>query len=168
MSMFRSALCGFAAGAVGTVAMDLVWFVRYKRSGGQSSFLAWETASGLDSWDAASAPAKVGKLLYETVSHRDGAVPPANELVSAMRTTGFRHVVLDETRRLVKFRVAGLELSGEIIYRQKGDVFGVFADERGDAQLGWAQVDEPRRDALGEARGRRSIGSGRFGQLAPS
>ena len=71
MSMFRSALCGFAAGAVGTVAMDLVWFVRYKRSGGQSSFLAWETASGLDSWDTASAPAKVGKLLYETVSHRD-------------------------------------------------------------------------------------------------
>src|SRR5205823_12078066 len=71
MSMFRSARCGVAAGAVGTVAMDLVWFVRYKRSGGQSSFLTWEAASGLDSWDAASAPAKVGKLLYETVSHRD-------------------------------------------------------------------------------------------------
>src|SRR5438270_9988230 len=71
MSMFRSALCGLAAGTVGTVAMDLVWFVRYKRGGGQSTFLAWETASGLNSWDAASAPAKVGKLLYETVSQRE-------------------------------------------------------------------------------------------------
>jgi hypothetical protein len=71
MSMFRSALCGVAAGAIGTVAMDLVWFVRYKRSGGQSTFVAWETASGLNSWDAASAPAKVGRLLYETVSHRE-------------------------------------------------------------------------------------------------
>ena len=42
---------------------------------------------------------------------RDGAVPPAHELVEAMRATGFRHVVLDETRRAVKFRQAGLELN---------------------------------------------------------
>src|SRR6478672_6978424 len=35
---------------------------------------------------------------------RDGAVPPAAELVAAMRATGFRHVVLDETRSAVKFR----------------------------------------------------------------
>ena len=42
---------------------------------------------------------------------RDGVVPPANELVAAMRATGFRHVVLDETRCAVKFRVPGLELN---------------------------------------------------------
>ncbi len=42
---------------------------------------------------------------------RDGAVPPASELVAAMRATGFRHVVLDETRRAVKFRRQGLELN---------------------------------------------------------
>src|SRR6266567_1627055 len=42
---------------------------------------------------------------------RDGAVPPADELVGAMRATGFRHVVLDEPRRAVKFRRQGLELS---------------------------------------------------------
>jgi thiamine biosynthesis lipoprotein len=42
---------------------------------------------------------------------RDGAVPPAAELVAAMRATGFRHVVLDETRSAVKFRAAGLELN---------------------------------------------------------
>jgi thiamine biosynthesis lipoprotein len=42
---------------------------------------------------------------------RDGAVPPADDLIAAMRATGFRHVVLDETRTAVKFRVAGLELN---------------------------------------------------------
>jgi FAD:protein FMN transferase len=42
---------------------------------------------------------------------RDGAVPPPAELVKAMRATGFRHVVLNEARRAVKFRVAGLELN---------------------------------------------------------
>jgi len=42
---------------------------------------------------------------------RDGAVPPAAELVEAMRATGFRHVVLDEARRAVKFRLPGLELN---------------------------------------------------------
>jgi FAD:protein FMN transferase len=42
---------------------------------------------------------------------RDGAVPPAGELVAAMRATGFRHVVLDDSRRAVKFRVRGLELN---------------------------------------------------------
>ncbi len=42
---------------------------------------------------------------------RDGAVPPSSELIAAMRATGFRHVLLDETRQAVKFRVAGLELN---------------------------------------------------------
>jgi hypothetical protein len=69
--LLRSTLCGFAAGAVGTLAMDLVWFLRYKRGGGASSFAAWEFASGLDSWDATSAPARVGKLLFETATHTE-------------------------------------------------------------------------------------------------
>jgi thiamine biosynthesis lipoprotein len=42
---------------------------------------------------------------------RAGAVPAADELVAAMRATGFRHVVLDAARHRVKFRVAGLELN---------------------------------------------------------
>ena len=55
-SLLKSVVCGLLAGAVGTLAMDLVWFVRYKRGGGESGFAAWELASGLDSWDDASAP----------------------------------------------------------------------------------------------------------------
>jgi Protein of unknown function (DUF1440) len=71
MALVRAAVCGLVAAAVGTLAMDLVWFARYKRGGGKSDFLAWEFAAGLDAWDNASAPARVGKLLYETATKRE-------------------------------------------------------------------------------------------------
>ena len=71
MRIVRASLCGLLAGAIGTLAMDLIWFARYRRGGGQSEFLSWELASGLSSWDDASAPAKVGKLLYETATHQE-------------------------------------------------------------------------------------------------
>jgi hypothetical protein len=69
--MLRSVLCGLLAGVAGTLAMDLVWYARYKRGGGESRFLRWEFGSAPSSWDDASAPAKVGKLLYETVTHTE-------------------------------------------------------------------------------------------------
>lgn len=62
---------GLAAGAIGTAAMDLVWYWRYKRGGGESSLLGWEFSVGLDDWEKASAPAKVGKRLYEGFLQRD-------------------------------------------------------------------------------------------------
>jgi hypothetical protein len=58
---------GLLAAAVGTVAMDLLWFSRYKRDGGEGGFLGWEFSSGLCSWDQAPAPALVGKRLVEGV-----------------------------------------------------------------------------------------------------
>jgi uncharacterized membrane protein YagU involved in acid resistance len=72
--LLRSALCGLVAGVAGTLAMDLLWFVRYQRGGGQSSFVKWEFASAPSTWDEVSAPAKVGKLLYETFTHKE--LPP--------------------------------------------------------------------------------------------
>jgi len=71
MNLMRTAFCGLLAGAAGTVAMDLVWYVRYKRGGGEASFLTWEFASAPTTWDKASAPANVGKLLYETATHQE-------------------------------------------------------------------------------------------------
>jgi hypothetical protein len=56
---------GAAAGAVGTAAMDLVWYRRYRNGGGQQWLLAWETADGVDKWDDASAPGQVGRRLVE-------------------------------------------------------------------------------------------------------
>ena len=56
---------GAAAGAVGTAAMDLVWFRRYRKGGGQQGLLAWETADGVDKWDDTSGPGQLGRLLVE-------------------------------------------------------------------------------------------------------
>src|SRR5258708_16863892 len=56
---------GTAAGAVGTAAMDLVWYRRYRKNGGPQGLLAWETAEGVDKWDDASAPGQVGKRIVE-------------------------------------------------------------------------------------------------------
>jgi hypothetical protein len=50
------------AGAFGTLAMDLVWFRRYRGGGGTSSFGDWELSSGL-TWESAPAPAHVGRRL---------------------------------------------------------------------------------------------------------
>jgi hypothetical protein len=62
---------GVLAGAAGTVAMDLLWFYRYKRGGGESSLLDWEFSVGVTDWDKAPAPAQVGKRLYEGFFQRE-------------------------------------------------------------------------------------------------
>jgi hypothetical protein len=69
--MIRLMLCGAAAGAIATLAMDLVLYRRYRRGDGDADFLKWETAEGLDSWDNASAPARVGKLFYEVATGQE-------------------------------------------------------------------------------------------------
>src|SRR5579859_8198827 len=75
MSLLHTTCCGLVAGAAGTVAMDLVWYMRYKRGGGESSFLNWEFAQAPNQWEDASAPARVGKLVYETARHAE--LPPS-------------------------------------------------------------------------------------------
>src|ERR1700687_5413756 len=67
LTPMEAPLRGVLAGAVGTLAMDLLWFYRYKRGGGQSSFVQWEFANGLDDWSKASAPGQLGKRVFEGV-----------------------------------------------------------------------------------------------------
>jgi hypothetical protein len=62
---------GFTAGAVGTAAMDFLWYQRYKRGGGDSGFLKWEFSSGLCTWENAPAPALVGKRIAEGFLQRE-------------------------------------------------------------------------------------------------
>ena len=74
MTLPRDVVRGAIAGALGTAAMDALWYYRYRRSGGKSGFKAWETSAGLQSWDDAPAPAKFGRLAVERLLHHD---PPA-------------------------------------------------------------------------------------------
>lgn len=65
---------GVAAGALGTVAMDVTLYWRYRRGGGDVAFPAWESSAGLESWSDAPAPALVAKRFLDRVLKRE--VPP--------------------------------------------------------------------------------------------
>jgi hypothetical protein len=65
---------GVVAGMVGTAAMDLVQFARYKRGGGTDRLLAWEFSAGLKDWEQAPAPAQIGRRIFEGVFQRQ--LPP--------------------------------------------------------------------------------------------
>jgi len=56
---------GLVAATVGTLAMDLLLFARYKRRGGATGFRRWEFSSDIRGWEQAPAPAHVGKRLVE-------------------------------------------------------------------------------------------------------
>lgn len=80
----RRLVTGAAAGLVGTVAMDLVWYGRYRRDEGEAGALDWEFASGTASFAEASAPGQVGKLVA-------GAVGVDLPEASAATTTNVVH-----------------------------------------------------------------------------
>lgn len=53
---------GALAGAVGTLAMDLVWYARYRRDDGEQRFGEWEFSSSVEGYEDAPAPARVAHL----------------------------------------------------------------------------------------------------------
>ena len=65
MTPLAAVAAGLLAGEVGTLAMDLLWFGRYRRGGGDHDFRRWEFSADIKSWDQAPAPAIVGKRLVE-------------------------------------------------------------------------------------------------------
>lgn len=69
-----SVVKGALAGAAGTVAMDLVWFSRYRRGGGKDRFVDWEFSSGVEDWDEAPAPAQLAKRVGE--GYLQTEIPP--------------------------------------------------------------------------------------------
>ena len=73
MRLVRSVVRGALAGAVGTAAMDLLLYERYRRDGGKDSFGRWEFAAAVTRWDDASAPGKVGQKALRVVT---GQEPP--------------------------------------------------------------------------------------------
>jgi hypothetical protein len=65
--MFGSILAGAVAGAVGTLCMDLVWYRRFRRSGGEQPFGPWETSEGTTGFEEAPAPARTARAVAELV-----------------------------------------------------------------------------------------------------
>lgn len=72
-TMLGAASLGAAAGAVGTLAMDLVWYGRHKSQGGESRFTEFEFSAGTEGYEQAGAPAQVGKRVTQAVA---GQAPP--------------------------------------------------------------------------------------------
>ena len=66
----RRLAVGALSGAVGTAAMDLLLYRRYRRDGGQDSAWRWESAEGVTTWDQASAPGRLGEKVERLVTRR--------------------------------------------------------------------------------------------------
>lgn len=60
-ALFKGAL----AGAIGTLAMDLIRYGRFRRDGGEETFTDWEFSSDTEDYDEAGAPAQIGKRVVE-------------------------------------------------------------------------------------------------------
>jgi Protein of unknown function (DUF1440) len=79
---------GLLAGAAGTAAMDTLLFLRYRRGGGNAGAKDWELSQALTSWEAAPAPAQVGRRLVEGVF--EIKIPPSRvPLVNNVTHWGF-------------------------------------------------------------------------------
>lgn len=65
--LIRSTVVGAAAGAAGTLAMDLIWYRRYQTGGGTQAFGAWETSEGTEDYENAAAPARTAKAVADLV-----------------------------------------------------------------------------------------------------
>ncbi|GAA1852819.1 hypothetical protein GCM10009796_13560 [Microbacterium koreense] len=77
-------MTGALAAAVGTLAMDLVWFRRYRAGGGQERFAEWEFADDVKTWADASAPGQVGLKLERAVLREDPPDALARPTTNAM------------------------------------------------------------------------------------
>lgn len=73
VNRLRAAAVGAVAGAVGTAAMDALWYRRYRRGGGTQRPFEWEFSAGTTSWDEVSDPGKVGHLVLRRST---GTEPP--------------------------------------------------------------------------------------------
>lgn len=83
MTPLGAIIRGAIAGVAGIAAMDLTLYARYRASGGRDRFLAWEFG-GKSDWKSVSAPAQVGRRLYEGLLQRplaDREARLANNLV---------------------------------------------------------------------------------------
>lgn len=130
-TLVRRAAAGAIAGAVGTLAMDLVWYARQLQEDGDESFTDWEFSASTDSFEDASAPGQAGKKIADTlgVDLPDEVAGETSNVMHWLTGVGYGvgHGVLNDGRNTV---AAGL-LTG----------LGAFANSY--ATLGAIGVYEP-------------------------
>lgn len=130
-TLVRRAAAGAIAGAVGTLAMDLIWYARHRQGDGDEPFTDWEFSASTDSFEDASAPGRVGKRIADTlgVDLPDEAAGETSNVMHWLMGVGYGvgHGVLNDGRSTV---AAGL-LTG----------VGAFANSY--ATLGVIGVYEP-------------------------
>ena len=80
----RTLVRGALAGMFGTVAMDALWYRRYRSGGGNSGVLVWEFGSKPSSWEKAPAPARAGKVLAAKLLGYDVPIEQARLLTNLM------------------------------------------------------------------------------------
>ena len=83
MTPLAAVVSGLLAGAVGTVCLDAVNYLKYRSTGGKDSPLAWEFPK-VDTWDQAPAPGQVGKRLIEGFTQRELSDRWANPVSTVM------------------------------------------------------------------------------------
>lgn len=109
-SLLRRAAAGVVAGAVGTLAMDLVWYRRAQRDGADESFTAWEFATSTSSFEEASAPGKIAKQAAEAVGVElpDETAGVATNVMHWLTGVGYgiAHALLQHRRGAVRGGVA--------------------------------------------------------------
>jgi len=67
MTPLGAVVRGSLAAAVGTTAMDWLWYRRYRRGGGTARFADWESSAGIADWESAGTPAQIGRRIAEGV-----------------------------------------------------------------------------------------------------
>ncbi|MFI6058337.1 hypothetical protein [Streptomyces sp. NPDC051286] len=65
-----AAAAGLLAGAVGTVCLDAVNYVKYRRAGGTDGPLSWEFPA-VENWQAAPDPGRLAKRVIEKLTRRE-------------------------------------------------------------------------------------------------
>jgi hypothetical protein len=69
MTPVAAVVTGLLAGTAGTVCLDAVHYLEYRRAGGADSPLAWEFAS-VENWETAPDPGQVARRVIEGFTQR--------------------------------------------------------------------------------------------------
>lgn len=89
--LIRAGFAGATAGILGTLAMDLVWYRRYRAGGGTQPFIAWGTSEGTEGYEKAAAPARTAKAIADMVGVTlpDSSARTVNNVVHWMTGIGW-------------------------------------------------------------------------------